>query len=101
MLEQAPIMRNSRPNYYALLTLLNDSYDNNRVGKELFENGIVSDSYRLKIKPLYRMPIFSNFASSCPNTERLLHRIITLPTHEGLREADIKKIIETVKNITL
>ena len=27
MLEQAPIMRNSRPNYYALLTLLNDSYD--------------------------------------------------------------------------
>lgn len=42
-----------------------------------------------------------NFASSCPNTERLLHRIITLPTHEGLREADIKKIIETVKNITL
>ena len=101
MLEQAPIMRNSRPNYYALLTLLNDSYDNNRVGKELFENGIVSDSYRFKIKPLYRMPIFSNFASSCPNTERLLHRIITLPTHEGLRETDIKKIIETVKNITL
>ena len=74
---------------------------NNRVGKELFENGIVSDSYRFKIKPLYRMPIFSNFAFSCPNTERLLHRIITLPTHEGLREADIKKIIETVKNITL
>ena len=43
---------------------------------------------------------FSNFASSCPNTERLLHRIITLPTHEGLREADIKKIIETVKKGT-
>jgi degT/dnrJ/eryC1/strS aminotransferase len=101
ILEQAPIMKGSRPNYYALLALLNDSYDNNRVGKELFENGIVSDSYRFKIKPLYRMPIFSNFASSCPNTERLLRRIITLPTHEGLKETNIKKIIKTVKNITL
>lgn len=91
----------SVPNYYSLLMLLDEGLDNCEVGLKFFEQGIVSDSYRFKIKPLYRMPIFSKFISNCPNTEQLLRRIVTLPTHEGLSEDDIARIVKAVKNIKL
>lgn len=45
------------------------------------------------------MPIFKKFASDYPNSESLLRKIITLPTHEGLTSDDIALIIKSVKSM--
>lgn len=45
------------------------------------------------------MPIFKKFASNCPNSESLLRKIITLPTHEGLTSDDLALIVKSVKSM--
>lgn len=99
-LREVAVKNESQPNYYAmLLMIMSEDYDNSSVGKRLFDKGIVSDTYRFKIKPLYKMPIFKKFASDCPNSESLLRKIITLPTHEGLTSDDITLIVKSVKSM--
>jgi degT/dnrJ/eryC1/strS aminotransferase len=99
-LREVAIKNESQPNYYAMLLMItSEDYNNSSVGKRLFDSGIVSDTYRFKIKPLYKMPIFKKFASDCPNSESLLRKIITLPTHEGLTSDDLALIVKSVKSM--
>ncbi len=100
-LKEATIKDGSKPNYYAILMTLAEGSNNDKVGRELYNKGIVSDTYRFKVKPLYKMPVFHSFASSCPNTEKLLRQVITLPTHEGLSDDDINLITKSVRDIKL
>jgi perosamine synthetase len=81
------------PNYYALAMLYKG--DKKRLENYLYDHGIVSDTYAYKYKPLYKMPLFSDFGGDCPNAEKLIESIITLPTHEGLSKEDVEYIIRT------
>jgi dTDP-4-amino-4,6-dideoxygalactose transaminase len=65
----------------------------NEIAKHLLTQSIVSDTYRFGIKPLYELPIFSTYKSSCPNAEQILQQIITIPTHEGLSKDDLQRIV--------
>ncbi len=98
-LKEIKIEDNSKPNYYSLLYVLAKDIDNLKVGQQLYDKGIVSDSYRFKIRPLYEMPLFASYKSSCPNSEKLLKRIITLPVHEGLSSEDIATIVSAISEI--
>lgn len=88
---------NTRNNYYSLVLRLS-GVDSAKLGRFLEERGIISDTHRFKIRPLYAMPLFNKYASSCINTEKLLASIITLPTHEGLTADDIQFISQSLKD---
>lgn len=62
----------------------------------LAERGIQSDTVRYDYKPLYREPAFERFARDCPNAERMIASILTLPCHEGLSAQDL----DTIARIT-
>jgi len=96
-LQEIPICKDSRPNYYSLvLRVIDDNYSATEIGKYLEEAGIISDTFRYDYQPLYRMSAFSQFKSECPNAEILTKSIITLPTHEGLTIEDLDRIIKTI-----
>lgn len=83
-----------RNNYYSLVLKVGDSA--HEIGAFLAQRNIISDTYRFRIRPLYDMPKFAEYKSSCPHTEKLLKSIITVPTHEGLSARDIAFITSTL-----
>jgi len=88
------------PNYYSMLMRVDHpTMSASGVAQALYEQAIVSDTYRFGIQPLYKLPIFSAYETDCPNATSLLSRIITLPTHEGLSMADLKRIISALQNL--
>lgn len=86
---------NTRNNYYSIVFKLS-GIDAESLGAYLAERGIISDTFRFKIKPLYKMHQFKRYAAPCPHTEAFLKNIITLPTHEGLRSSDIDLIVRAL-----
>lgn len=99
-LKELKVPPTTTSNYYAMVLVVKAPYVAYEVAKELYGHGIISDTYRFGIKPLYELPIFSDFASDCPNASRLLERIITIPTHDGLSESDIDRIVLHLKNVS-
>jgi len=99
-LKELPIKSAVTPNYYSMVCIVDhprlDAHD---IAKRLYEENIISDTYRFGIKPLYKLPIFSQYASSCPNATALLQRIITLPTHEGLEREDMDRILVNLEGM--
>ena len=65
----------------------------------LAASGIQSDTVRYNYKPLYHAPAFARYARPCPNAEKLIGSIITLPCHEGLSGNDICEIAAVVEDI--
>jgi dTDP-4-amino-4,6-dideoxygalactose transaminase len=99
-LNELQVLAGGRPNYYAIVyKVLHPNFSALEVGEKLSEYGIISDTYRFKYKVLYKMPLFKDFCSSCPNAEVLSESIITLPTHEGLSEDDLRFIVDKVNCI--
>lgn len=90
-------VNNTRNNYYSLVLIL-DGINSVQLGRFLEKRGIISDTHRFKIKPLYAMPLFSKYTSKCKNTEEMLSSIITIPTHEGLTNEDIQLISQSLKD---
>lgn len=86
------ILEGSTPNYYSIVINLEDNIKGNEFAEYLFNNQVISDTYRFGIAPLYELPILSKYKNNCPNSANLLKKIITLPTHEGLQDCDIDKI---------
>ncbi|MEP3637270.1 MAG: DegT/DnrJ/EryC1/StrS family aminotransferase [Paracoccaceae bacterium] len=66
---------------------------------ELGERGIQSDTVRYKYKPLYKEKAFRNYRRPCPNAERLISSIITLPCHEGLNDTDVHDIVNITGDV--
>lgn len=88
------------PNYYALLVRIDPSFHTGEyVSKYLLERGIVSDTYEYGYKPLYEMPLFSQYDAHCPHAKRLTETIITLPTHEGLTKEDLAHMVATLQSV--
>jgi len=98
-IEELPQDRHGRANYYAIVMRVreNPHGDASVLARHMSRHNVISDTYRYNCVPLYQMPLFSAFTSPCPHAEQLLKNIVTLPTHEGLTEADIQQIVESVK----
>ncbi|WCG83755.1 DegT/DnrJ/EryC1/StrS family aminotransferase [Pectobacterium sp. A5351] len=54
--------------------------------------GIPSDIALYNCKALYQYPVLRDKATPCPNAERMLATITTLPVHPDIRQADIAVI---------
>ncbi len=96
-ISELTITENGEPNYYALLLKLN--LDNPRKFIDYLSiKGIPSDIIRYNCKPLYNYSILEKFKRICPNSEKLLQSITTIPVHPGLNENEIDYIISTINN---
>lgn len=66
---------------------------------EMASRGIHSDTVRYDYKPLYQEPAFADFARHCPNAERMIRSIVTLPCHEGLNTDDVRDIAAITEEV--
>lgn len=73
--------------------------DTRALTSELSAKGIQSDTTRYGYKPLYEEPAFQAFTRPCPNAERMIASILTLPCHEGLMPEDIAFIAQTAAEV--
>ena len=62
----------------------------------LAKNGIGSGIYYPSL--LYHYPAMSSFAGDCPNSEKLIKEVLSLPIHPSLSDTEISKIISTIKS---
>ncbi len=85
-------------NYYSIV-LLTEPQRRARIERKLQENNIISDPMRYKYQPLYRMPLFEQYASHCPNAEVLIQSVFTLPVHEGLTTGDLDLFLELIEDV--
>lgn len=67
--------------------------------KELSTYNVLSDTTRYNYKPLYQEPAFKNFSRECPNAERMINLIFTIPCHEGLERGDLNYIASITKKV--
>lgn len=89
------IIDQGKPNYYSLLLDLN--FNNNfEFVKFLDFNGIPSDVIRYNYKVLYKYPILSKFKRMCPNSEKLVRSITTIPIHPGIDKNSLDYIISKI-----
>lgn len=94
---EIPTPSEYHPNYYALVLESPDSEQAGRkISERLAEDGVISDTYAYDYKPLYELPLFSEYRADCPNAEALAEKIFTVPTHEGLDRTDLEYIVEAV-----
>ena len=89
---------NTRSNYYSIVFVTLPDIKN-KIEKILLENKILSDPLRYKYCPLYELPIFKEYSTSCPNAENLIKSVFTLPVHEGLSLTDLNLIAKVIKDI--
>jgi dTDP-4-amino-4,6-dideoxygalactose transaminase len=100
-LRELHIGEKATPNYYSLVLHAEHPRLNNRdIGTVLNQAGIISDTFRFDIKPLYELPLLAEFRSTCINATNHCQSVITIPTHEGLEDADRGRIIETLHGLT-
>ncbi len=96
-ISELTIIEKGEPNYYTLLLKLNLE-DTHKFIDYLSDKGIPSDIIRYNCKVLYKYPILSKFKRVCPNSEKLLQSITTIPVHPGLKRHEIDYIISTINN---
>jgi len=96
-ISELAIIENGEPNYYTLLLKLNLD-DTHKFIDYLSAKGIPSDIIKYNCKVLYKYPILSKFKRVCPNSEKLLQSITTIPVHPGLKRNEIDYIISTINN---
>lgn len=87
------------PNYYSIVMETTLSYNKLKHFEQyMFDNQIVSDTYKYQYKPLYKFDLFKQAYAHCTNAEQRCASILTLPVHEGLSEQDIEHIVNVVNN---
>lgn len=96
-LTEIPVVGGGKPNYYALILQASQLHDSSPISSYLKAKGVISDTLEYDYRPLYELPLFQDYASSCPNTEVLTKRIFTVPTHEGLNDSDLDRIVDCVR----
>ncbi len=47
---------------------------------------------------LYESPVFTDCVRPCPVAEKLKQMVVSLPVHAGLREEDIRKVVEAISS---
>jgi len=85
------------PNHYSALLHL-AFQDNTRFLRHLDAAGIPSDILRYGGKCLYRFPAVEAYTKVCPNAERLLGSITTIPVHPQIGPEDIDHIASVIND---
>jgi perosamine synthetase len=76
------------PNYYFLNLEL--QFEDNRAFIDYLDHaGIPSDIKRYGCKALYRFPILTQYRRDCPNAEKLLACMTTIPVHPHITRAEL------------
>jgi dTDP-4-amino-4,6-dideoxygalactose transaminase len=84
------------PNYYNLvLTAQPASAEALAVG--FAGAGLPPDSVHYGYRPLYHRPIFTAYATECPNTEQLAATTFQLPVHPGMSEAALGWVADRIR----
>lgn len=81
-------------NYF--LTLRLNFADNRRFIDHLDEHGVPSDIKRYGCRCLYDFPAVAQYRRPCPNGERLLNSMTTIPVHPSLSSDDIDYMVGLV-----
>jgi perosamine synthetase len=89
-----PLVEGGIPNYYHLV--LQVRQDNRRMLDYMLRKEIPSDVLRYKVQPVYRYPILQGLERSCPQSDRLLRTITTVPVHPGLSRDHLDYIVESL-----
>lgn len=96
-LEEVAVPPGCVHNGYSLVYLVTDPAINVEMfGRVMESRGVVSDTWRYKYQPMYRMPLFEAYATRCKNAEEQIPRTITVPCHEGLSDEDIAYIVNVI-----
>lgn len=77
------------PNYYNLV-LVAPAGSAESAAAWLAESGLPPDSIRFGYRPLYHQPMFSKYATICPNAEATCAATLQLPVHPGMPEAALE-----------
>lgn len=87
------------PNYYNLV--LTASIDTApALAGALTAAGLPPDSVRYGYRPLYHRPIFTAYATTCPNAEKLAATTFQLPVHPGMSQASLRWVADRVRVFT-
>lgn len=82
-------------NFYALVLRRKDFGPvTSRTLSGLKKYGVPSETVRYDYRPLYDYAILRKFRTVCPNSEKTINSIVTVPVHPGLSDQDISTIIE-------
>ncbi|MEQ9918641.1 DegT/DnrJ/EryC1/StrS family aminotransferase [Pectobacterium aroidearum] len=90
-LEPLPVISGGEPAGTKLL-VRSLTGDNDALLEHQSRAGIPSDIALYNCKALYQYPVLRDKAMPCPNAERMLASITTLPVHPDIRQADIAVI---------
>ena len=59
--------------------------------------GLPPDSVRYGYRSLYHRPIFTQYATTCPNAETLAATTFQLPVHPGMSEAALRWVADRIR----
>lgn len=82
------LIEGGKTNYY-FLNLRSTFADTRKFIDYLDENGVPSDIKRYGCKCLYEFPLIEQYRRECPNGERLLNTMTTIPVHPALTAEDM------------
>lgn len=89
------VIDGGEPNYYFLNLELNFA-DNRAFIDYLDEAGIPSDIKRYGCKALYEFPVLAQYRRTCPNAEKLLASMTTVPVHPDITQAELDYMAERI-----
>jgi dTDP-4-amino-4,6-dideoxygalactose transaminase len=91
------IAEDSQPIFNRLPILFKDLKKREIVEKELWKKGI--ETSRMYLKPLHQMFDLGYKKESFPNANYLAEHLLTLPVHRLVKQQDLEKMIEVVRQI--
>jgi perosamine synthetase len=85
-----------QPNYYNLVLTAPEA-GADHLAAEFAAAGLPPDSIRYGYRPLYHRPIFTKYATDCPNAEHLAATTFQLPVHPGMSEAALDWVADRIR----
>jgi dTDP-4-amino-4,6-dideoxygalactose transaminase len=85
----------SAAQYFGILINYGEESIARRIQADLFAQGIETRIYNPTL--LHKLSFFTNIEYSLPNTEKMLSRILCLPTHDKVMDRHVEKIAETLR----
>jgi dTDP-4-amino-4,6-dideoxygalactose transaminase len=86
------------PNYYNLV-LTTTPGTAEAVAASFAAAGLPPDSVRYQYKPLCHQPIFTRYATPCPNAEQLAATTVQLPVHPGMSPSALRWITDRIREL--
>lgn len=96
-IKEIPVLSEGRCNYYGMVLQVDEGIDVKGLEVHLEARGVVSDTWRYGYKALWEYPLFVSGKNNCPNAEKLIPSVITVPSHEGMSLVDQERVVESLK----